>query len=907
MPTENAVIAVFNRGIVDKRALGRVDIKRVALAAETQTNWMPRVFGSMIFRPGFEYIGSTNGNAEALHIPFERGLEDTAIIEITNPVMRVRVDEAIITRNSVSSAITNGAFTSDLTGWTDADEAGAVSQWVTGGYLGLTGTKFQSAIRRQEVTVSQADMNVVHGIKVKIARGEVKFRVGKTSGGFEYFEAECREGEYSFAVTPETNLFLEFVAETRYESYVDSVAIESSGDMSITVPWSVNDLENIRWEQSNDVIFIASDGYQTRRIERWGVNSWALTKYYTDDGPYRSINVSGTTMTAAALTGTTTLTASNPYFDANHVGAIFRLESLGQKTSDALTGENQFGSSIRVTGVGTTRTFDLDITGTWAATVTLQRSIDDEATWVDLSPAYTTNQNTTIADGLDNEIVFYRLGINTGDYTSGTATVVLEWQGGSIKGNCRVVSYTSTTVVGIIVLDRMGQTTAAINWSEGIWSEFRGWPQAIAFYEGRLYLTGKASITGSVSDAFHSFSDQVSGDSAVINRTLASGSINFINWLLGMPNRLMAGTAAEELSVRSKSIDEIITPTTFNVHPASTEGSERIQAVLVDGEGVYVSASGFGAHNLVFDLQANEYLPADLSVLVPDIGDPGFVKMAVQRKPDTRIHFVRADGTAAVLLFNPAEEIKVWIEIKTGDADGDNGAIEDVFTFPGSQEDVVYYVVKRQINGSNVRYLEKWSLESECIGGTYNTQADSFIMFINNPASATVTGLDHVEGETVVCWADGICMKDANGDIQTFTVSSGSITLTDEGSAYLASQGIVGLPYKGQFKSGVFPYAASNTALTQKQRISNIGLMLANTHNQGLEFGRNFTNMDNLPQVIKGATVDADDIHSFLVLPAVIFPGDTSEESRLFLEANSPRPATVVAAVLGIGTNEESP
>ena len=78
MTLQNAPIATFNRGIVDTRALARVDIKRIALAAETQTNWMPRTLGSMIFRPGLEYIDSTYSNAEAVHIPFIFSIDETS-------------------------------------------------------------------------------------------------------------------------------------------------------------------------------------------------------------------------------------------------------------------------------------------------------------------------------------------------------------------------------------------------------------------------------------------------------------------------------------------------------------------------------------------------------------------------------------------------------------------------------------------------------------------------------------------------------------------------------------------------------------------------------------------------------------------------------------------------------------
>jgi hypothetical protein len=54
---------------------------------------------------------------------------------------------------------------------------------------------------------------------------------------------------------------------------------------------------------------------------------------------------------------------------------------------------------------------------------------------------------------------------------------------------------------------------------------------------------------------------------------------------------------------------------------------------------------------------------------------------------------------------------------------------------------------------SHVRYYERWALESECVGGTLNKQADAFVS--GTGAGATITGLNHLEGETVVVWVDG--------------------------------------------------------------------------------------------------------------------------------------------------------
>src|SRR3546814_6531374 len=76
-----------------------------------------------------------------------------------------------------------------------------------------------------------------------------------------------------------------------------------------------------------------------------------------------------------------------------------------------------------------------------------------------------------------------------------------------------------------------------------------------------------------------------------------------------------------------------------------------------------------------------DYGSLDLTLLVPEHGDPGFTHLAVQRKPGTRIHCMRVDGTVAVLIYQPAEEVKCWVEVET---DGD---VEDIVVLPGTGED----------------------------------------------------------------------------------------------------------------------------------------------------------------------------------------------------------------------------
>ena len=146
-------LLAFNRGLVSPLALARTDFARVEFSAELMNNWMPRKLGSMQLRTGWQYTGATKSNLRSVSIPFVAATDDTARIELTNMVMRVWVDDALVTRASVTAAVTNGTFTSDVASWSDEDGASATSAWKTGGYLSLIGSGTSAAKRRQEVTV----------------------------------------------------------------------------------------------------------------------------------------------------------------------------------------------------------------------------------------------------------------------------------------------------------------------------------------------------------------------------------------------------------------------------------------------------------------------------------------------------------------------------------------------------------------------------------------------------------------------------------------------------------------------------------------------------------------------------------------------------------------------------------
>lgn len=880
----------FNRGLVSGLALARVDMKRLSFSAETMNNWMPRVLGSMMLRPGLGYLGSTASDNPARFLPFVFSIDDLAAIEITTGVMRVWVDDAPITRVSVGSAVANGNFDTNLTSWTDNDEVGATSAWATGGYMNLTGDGTAAAIRDQTVTVAGADQNKEHALRVVINRGPVVFRVGSTTGDDDYIaETTLDTGYHSLAFTPTGNFSIRFMSELERTVVVDSVNVEAAGAMAITAPWGTSNLKFLRADQSGDILFVACKGFLQRKIERRGLRSWSLVWYLSDNGPYLAENKTETTLAASALSGDITLTASRDVFSSDHVGCLFKIRSVGQRVTANIAAQNTFTSNIEVSGTGEQRRFAITLTGTWVATVTLQRSVGVTGNWVDVT-SYTTNQATTYNDSLDNQLVFYRIGIKTGDYTSGTVTATLDYPLGSKTGVARVTAFTSTTSVSAVVLSDFGSTDASKFWAEGSWSTVSGFPTAVAFYEGRLWWAGKNGIYGSVSDDFYNFNPDTVGDSGPINRTVGSGPVDDINWLLPL-QRLIVGAEGAEHSVRATSFDEVLTPTNFNIKEASSQGSNSAIAVKIDSRGVFVQRGGTRLFELAFDGDVGDYSSTEDTIIVPEVGEPSIVHVAVQRLPDTRVHCIRSDGTVAILIHNHVENVLCWVTLTT------DGLVEDAMVLPGDVEDSVYYVVKRTINGVTKRYYELWALESEARGADFTKTSDSHASY-DGVATTSLAGLDHLEGKDVTVWGNG-------KDLGTKTVVGGQITTLPEA----VTTAVVGLPYTAQWKSTKLSYAPTQyaeTELTYHKRITQLGFVLADAYVQSLRFGPSFDVLDDMPVSENSRDIPEDTMQDTYDEELIEFPGEWSGDARLCIEAMSPRPVTVLAAVLAYEVESKS-
>lgn len=895
----NIILNRFNYGIVSRLAFARRDIPKLALAAEEQTNIIGRALGAGKFRAGMQYLVNTYNNNKVRCIPFVYSIADTAIFEFSNNVLRPLVNDAPVVYPSVTTAISNPNFASNLTGWTARDDISAVSFWSGGNMILRSVGETAVARRYQLVSVTGANIGVRHCVKVTLARGEARINIGSTLDGGQYVGTQSMGtsgnnsvSHHYFSFVPTGDFYVELSNSKDYaDNLIDSVEI-FTGSLVLPTSYTEADLPYIRHTQINDVMYLACKGRHPKKILRYNAYSFGIEDFAPLDGVFELINTTDITITPSALSGQITLTSNVNYFTEGMENALIKLTSNGQQTNNTVAGNNQFGDYVRVTGVGSTRRINIVISGTWSGTLTLQRSVGDPYAWVDTGTVYTASSNTFLQDTDDNSIYYYRIGFKEG-YGTGSAIVQISTGSGSITGVARIIDYVSSTNVVASVLIPFGGTTPTFNWYLGVWRS-GNYPSAVATHEGRLWWAGKDRIVGSSADALESYDEEIEGDSAPINVIMGSNGNDTINWLLPL-FRLVVGGEIAERTARSTSLDEPLTPSNFSLKKDSTRGSSPVEAVEVDQSGFFVR------NNRLFNLAPSDrvdtsYQAKDVTLIAPEVGFGGFIRITVQRYPDTRIHALRNDGKVALFVFDELEEVQCWQIIET------DGVIEDVFVLPAEanqEEDKVYYVVRRVVNGVTVRHICKWAFENECVGGTLNKQADSFV--VRSGVGNMVSGLSHLEGKEVVVWADGKDYSQGYGVNQrTYLVSSGSITLSDS-----VNNAVVGLPYTGRYKSSKLAYFSNyGEALTFTKRISRLGLILLNSHNRCIRYGQDFTEMDELPLKHEEALIAADTVWDEFDENVLEFDGDWNGDSRICLEMQAPRPCTILGVVMGLETND---
>ncbi|MCB2251792.1 hypothetical protein KTQ74_07800 [Pseudomonas chlororaphis] len=327
-------------------------------------------------------------------------------------------------------------------------------------------------------------------------------------------------------------------------------------------------------------------------------------------------------------------------------------------------------------------------------------------------------------------------------------------------GLLEISAYTSPTVVSGVIRSAPTSATAspANAWSleSSVWNNVDGYPGAGTLYEQRLALGGSVNYPQTIWESrtgeYLNFELGTKDDDA-LSYNLSSDQINPILHM-GQINALIPLTYGGEFTV-SGGVEKSITPTNIRAKNPSVYGCNRVRPVRIGNELYFVQRANRKLRAMAYKYDSDTFGSPDMSVLSEHATKSGIVDMAYQQEPESILFMVRADGVMATMTVDRDQDVIGWARQVT------DGAFESVASIPTPDGDQVWCVVRRTVNGQNVRYIERFN---------QGIRVDCGVFAINEAGQSVWGGLTHLEGKTVDIVADGVVM-------QQQVVASGQITL----------------------------------------------------------------------------------------------------------------------------------
>ena len=531
-------------------------------------------------------------------------------------------------------------------------------------------------------------------------------------------------------------------------------------------------------------------------------------------------------------------------FQNGHIGSTWQLATLRDSAYIEYDGTAASGFSA-----GTSSTiqclgnWEVHTYGVWSADIAIQRSLDGGQTWDSVRAITGRSDRNVDITGTAAQLGIYRIVVSnvavpvnagatnprvvfecvnaflyglveitavSGPY-SATGTVITEladanglqpqWVSGTAYTAGNQVSYnfinytaahnvTSTTPPP---QDTTNWTPTAPGgteyWSEAAWSNYRGFPQAIASFQQRVIYGGSGfepqRIWGTVTNDIENF--------ALGDQTLTTDAFAFdlnapgrgpIQWLIAQTELFVGFSGAEwvvnsgSTSTSSGSSGAAISPTNINAVEHSTWGSAPgVRPAIVGDAVIYTQRQSTSLRQMMFSIYTNKYMSQDLTTLSDHMFTSGIVQLAYQTRwrKQSIIWAVTQQGTLLGMTYELDQEVFGWHRHQTGYGQTtptgapitpDNG-FESVTVIDGqgTAEDEVWVVANRLIGGNDVRFIERMNPKnweetfSSAPSSPTPSLADAFYVdcgsTVLNPGTTAISGLSYLNGRYVVGLADG--------------------------------------------------------------------------------------------------------------------------------------------------------
>jgi hypothetical protein len=467
----------------------------------------------------------------------------------------------------------------------------------------------------------------------------------------------------------------------------------------------------------------------------------------------------------------------------------------------------------------------------------------------------------------------------------------------------------TTSVTATISGANASAGTATVNWRLGVWSTTTGFPGCGSFFEDRLFAAGATNyptrLDGSRTGDYENFAPSDANgttitDSHAVSFSLNSNTVNNIRWLLDDEHGLLAGTIGGEWLIRPSALGTPLTPTNISAKQSTAHGSANIPAIRTGKTPIFVQRAGRKLRELSYDYRSDGLISSDKTTRAEHITKGGITEIAYQQEPHSIAWAVRADGVLLGFTYEYEQDVTAWHRHPLGGSFSTGGAVvESVAVIPSMDgtRDELWMTVKRTINGATKRTIEYMpAIFSD--GDDIATDAffvDCGLTYSGSPTTV-VTGLNHLEGQTVSILADGAAKTPA-------VVVGGSITIP-----VAASTIHVGLGYTSRVRAlRLTAGAADGTSQGKLQRIirvvvrflASVGLDVGPMREDGTD------NLSALNFYTSGMDTDTA-IPPFSGDRKVPWEGNYDRTAWMVFQQSQPLPSTITALMPQVEVEDES-
>ena len=792
-------IPSFTAGEMSDSMQGRTDFAKYFSAASRIENFVVLPHGPITRRPGTYFVSEVKtSSAKTRLIPFSFSTEQTYILEFGNQYIRFYKDDGQITSGGSAYEISSPYTTAQLFDLKFAQSADVM-------YICNENHPVKKLSRTGHTSWTLADVDFTDGPYLDSNTTSTTMTPSGTSGSITITASS------SAFVSTDVNRFINFS-----NGYAKITAFTSATVVSATVE---DDFDNTNavtdWKLG---AFSTTTGHPRcvsffeQRLVFAGTSNQPQTMFFSKSGDYENMT-----------SGTNDDDAMIYTIASNQVNAIQALKATRTLIVMTTGGEYAVSSgasqdAITPTNINIRKQSNYGSSGVDAlsignATIFLQRArrkIRELAYNFD-TDGYTAPDLTILADHISES------GLTDMSYQQEPYSVV--W---AVRADGQMAGLTYNRLENVVAWHRhifggksdTGKTVKQQKIS------FTANSTNVNTTSNQITITGHGLATGD-QVYYYAASNKIGG--------LSNSKVYYVIAVDANNIKLAISTANASAN----------TAISLTSAPGSDTTQFIYQGVNINNNILFVSAHGFKSGNHIFYKNSGTAIS----------GLSENTKYFVEKIDDNQIQLYSDEARETVVNLTSAHSSEQTDKILT------HAKVETVACIDGDgEEDQVWVIVQRYINGATKRYVEYFTPFEFNEDLTAFHFLDSGLTYTGGETS-TLSGLTHLEGEVVDIIGEGSVQNSK-------TVSSGSINLD---TAIEEAQ--VGLLYSSDLQTMRLDEGYTETTQTKTVRVFDLSVRFQNT--VGASVGPSSDNLTNIDFRDSGASMD---------LPVPLFTGDKQVE-----------------------------